>query len=250
MRTKIIAGNWKMNLSFDEARQLYHLLSKMEYDTKVAQMMIAPPAIYLSQFAFANSSDLILAAQNCHQEASGAYTGEWSPEMLASVRIDHCIVGHSERRSMFGDTDAIVAQKVRRCFDSGVTPIVCCGESLEERESGKHFDLITSQISIVLKQLEEHEVERLIIAYEPVWAIGTGKTASAQQAQEMHEFIRKLIALQFDEQRAAQVRILYGGSMKPANAADLLSMPDVDGGLVGGASLQYDSFKAIFEAAL
>ncbi|NNC82998.1 MAG: triose-phosphate isomerase [Flavobacteriales bacterium] len=249
MRKKLVAGNWKMNLDFDEARQLFHQLSKLDYDSKVVDMLIAPPAVYLSQLSFANSSEVILAAQNCHQETSGAFTGEWSAGMLASIRVDHCIIGHSERRSLFGETDDVVAQKVKACLDAGVQPIICCGESLEERESGKHFDRITTQIDAVLKQMDEKAISTSIIAYEPVWAIGTGRTASAEQAQEMHGFIRKLIGLQFDEQRAQQVRILYGGSVKPANAKELFSMPDVDGGLVGGASLQFDSFRDILTAA-
>lgn len=249
MRTKVVAGNWKMNLSFDEARQLYHALSKLQYDDKVADLLIAPPAIYLSQFSFANSGDLIIAAQNCHEADAGAYTGEWSASMLSSIRVDHCIIGHSERRAMFGDTNDIVAQKARSCFDNNVIPIVCCGESLEERELGKYFDVVTQQISTVLGVLKDHEVEKMIIAYEPVWAIGTGRTASSDQAQEMHQFIRKSVALEFSEDIAQKVRILYGGSVKPENASELFAQPDVDGGLVGGASLKYESFKAIFEAA-
>jgi triosephosphate isomerase len=169
--------------------------------------------------------------------------------MLSSIKVDHCIVGHSERRAMFGDTNDIVAQKARSCFDSAVIPIVCCGETLDQRESGRYFDIVTEQVNSVLKQLKDHEAEKMIIAYEPVWAIGTGKTASSAQAQDMHEFIRKSIALHFSDAVAQKVRILYGGSVKPDNAAELFSQPDVDGGLVGGASLKYESFKAIFEAA-
>ncbi|NNK80846.1 MAG: triosephosphate isomerase, partial [Flavobacteriales bacterium] len=143
MRKKIVAGNWKMNLTFDEARQLYHALNKLVYDTKVVDLLIAPPAIYISQFAFANTGEIIIAAQNCHQEENGAFTGEWSARMLATVRVDHCIIGHSERRAMFGDTNEIVASKAVSCFANDVIPIVCCGETLEERESGSHFDVIT-----------------------------------------------------------------------------------------------------------
>ena len=238
-----------MNLSFDEGRQLYHLLSKMDYDTKVAQMLIAPPAIYLSQFAFANSSDLILAAQNCHEQESGAYTGEWSASMLQSIKIDHCILGHSERRAYFSESNEIVAAKVESCFENGVTPIVCCGESLDEREEGRHFDVIADQIAAVLKKVPENKATDLVIAYEPIWAIGTGVTASSDQAQEMHQYIRKLVSLHFSEGIADQIRILYGGSVKPDNSSELFSKPDVDGALVGGASLKYDSFKAIFESA-
>jgi triosephosphate isomerase len=249
MRKKIVAGNWKMNLSFDEARSLFHELSRLDYDDKMVDMVLAPPAIYISQFAFANSTEIELAAQNCHHEDSGAFTGEWSAKMLSSLRVSHCLVGHSERRAMFQETNEIVSEKAMKCFENGIAPILCCGESLQERESGDHFDIVSAQIDAVLSRLEDHQARKLVIAYEPVWAIGTGVTASSEQAQEMHQFLRKLVQLQFDSSVSDSVRILYGGSVKPANAAELFSMPDVDGGLVGGAALDYPSFKSILEAA-
>lgn len=249
MRKKIVAGNWKMNLSFDEARSLFHELSRLEYDDKQVEMMIAPPAIYISQFSFANSTSMQLATQNCHHEDSGAYTGEWSAAMISSLKIGHSLVGHSERRSLFNESNELVAKKALKCFEHGIIPVLCCGESLSEREAGDHFKLVGEQVDALLKDLDASQASRLIIAYEPVWAIGTGVTASSAQAQEMHEFIRKLVKIQFDQEVADKVRILYGGSVKPDNAAELFSMPDVDGGLVGGASLNYPSFKAILEAA-
>lgn len=249
MRKKLIAGNWKMNLTFDEARRLFHELINLKYDSKLVDVLIAPPALYLSPLAIANSSDILIAAQNCHHEDKGAFTGEYSADMLASVRVDYCIVGHSERRAMFNESDEQIAQKVSACYSNEITPILCCGETLEERRSSAHFDRITTQIDAAIKHLKDHQARSLVIAYEPVWAIGTGETASAAQAQEMHQFIRKLIAMQFDAGVADQVRILYGGSMKPGNAHELLAMGDVDGGLIGGASLDYESFRDIIAFA-
>ncbi len=238
-----------MNLTFDEARKLFHELINIKYDSKLIDVLIAPPALYLSPLAIANSADILIAAQNCHHEEKGAFTGEWSAEMLASVRVDHCIVGHSERRALFNETDEQVAQKVQACYANDIVPILCCGETLSERQSGSHFERVTIQISAITKDLKDHEVKRLVIAYEPVWAIGTGETASSEQAQEMHEFIRKFLTVSFDAEVSDEVRILYGGSMKPSNAAELLAMPDVDGGLIGGASLKYESFKKIISEA-
>ncbi|MCL4152151.1 UNVERIFIED_CONTAM: hypothetical protein GTU68_030220, partial [Idotea baltica] len=203
----MIAGNWKMNLTFDEARRLFHELINLKYDPKAVEVLIAPPALYLSPLAIANSSDIIISAQNCHQETSGAYTGEWSAEMLASVRVDHCIIGHSERRALFNETDQQVAQKAKACFEHNIVPIVCCGETLEERKSSKHFDRVTAQLDAVITDLSAQQMKRAVIAYEPVWAIGTGETASSGQAQEMHEFIRKFVTMKFDHQVANEVRI-------------------------------------------
>lgn len=238
-----------MNLTFDEARKLFHELINIQYDSKVVEVLIAPPSLYLASLAIANSSEILIGAQNCHHEESGAFTGEYSAEMLDSIGVDHCIVGHSERRAMFNETDKEIAEKVKACYRHDITPILCCGETLEERQSGKHFHRVTTQVDAIIKDLEDHQVERLVIAYEPVWAIGTGETASSEQAQEMHQFIRKLLDMAFDSEVANKVRILYGGSMKPANAEELLSMPDVDGGLIGGASLDFKSFRDIISYA-
>jgi len=250
MRKTIAAGNWKMNLDFDEGRQLFHALTKLGHDDKATEVILAPPAPYLSLLGYTNTSSVHFAAQNCHHEDAGAYTGEWSARMLASLNIKHCIVGHSERRAQYGETNKQIAQKTQQCYAHGIRPILCCGETLAEREAGDHFNIVTEQINAVLKTIEAKQIRTLIIAYEPVWAIGTGVTASAAQAQEMHSFIRKSIASSYDRELAEQVHILYGGSVKPDNAKELFSLPDVDGGLVGGASLDYESFKGIIEAAI
>jgi triosephosphate isomerase (TIM) len=247
MRKKIIAGNWKMNLSFDDARQLLNELRALKFDDDKVEVLVAPPALYLSQFSFANASGAKLMAQNCHDQDSGAYTGEHSASMLASLNIDYCIVGHSERRSLFHESDEWVAAKVKACLRHQIIPIVCCGETLEERENRAHFDRITDQLNVVFTGMDRRQAEKIVIAYEPIWAIGTGKTASSAQAQEMHAFIRNLIRSNVSREVAENMRILYGGSMKGSNAAELLAQPDVDGGLVGGASLDYSSFKEIID---
>jgi len=249
MRKKLIVGNWKMNLSFDDARQLLNELRGLRVDDDKVEVMVAPPALYLSQFSFANASGAKLAAQNCHDQESGAYTGEHSAAMLASLNIDYCILGHSERRSLFHESDEWIAAKAKACLKHQIIPILCCGETLEERENRAHFDRITSQLTAVFKGLDKKQASNVIIAYEPVWAIGTGKTASSEQAQEMHAFIRGLIGSEVDRGVAEDLIILYGGSVKGNNAAELFAQPDVDGALVGGASLEYSSFKAIIDAA-
>lgn len=248
MRKSVVAANWKMNLEFDEARQLLNEFRTIQYDDKVVEVMVATPAPYLAQFSYSNTTQIRIVAQNCHEAESGAFTGEWSASMLRSIKVSHCIVGHSERRSIFGETDEQIADKVVSCLNQDIVPIVCCGESLEARESGKHFDVITEQLDAVFKKTSERDLERMIIAYEPVWAIGTGRTASAEQAQEMHSFIRKMIAVIGEGDASNEIRIIYGGSVKPDNAREIFGMPDVDGGLIGGASLKYDTFKAIIEA--
>ena len=237
-----------MNLSFDEARQLLNELRALDFDNQKVEVLVAPPALYLSQFSFANASGAKLMAQNCHDQDSGAYTGEHSAAMLASLNIDYCIIGHSERRNLFHESDEWIAAKVKACLKHQVIPVLCCGESLEERENRVHFDRITEQLTTVFSAIDKKHAHKIVIAYEPVWAIGTGKTASADQAQEMHAFIRDLIASNVNREVAEGMRILYGGSMKGSNAAELLAQPDVDGGLVGGASLDYSSFKEIIDA--
>jgi triosephosphate isomerase (TIM) len=248
MRKKIVAGNWKMNLTFDEGRQLLNELRLLRLDDDKVEVIVAPPSLYLSQFSFTNSNTLSLAAQNCHDKPSGAYTGEQSAAMLASLKIGYCILGHSERRSMFHESDEWVADKVMACFAEGVSPILCCGETLAEREAGRHFDVITKQLTTVFKRMDKKQAAHMIIAYEPVWAIGTGVTASSDQAQEMHAFIRSLISTELGREEAEEMRILYGGSVKGSNAKELFDQSDVDGGLVGGASLDFSSFKDIIDA--
>ncbi|MEM9930704.1 MAG: triose-phosphate isomerase, partial [Bacteroidota bacterium] len=197
----------------------------------------------------AQQSNFFVAAQNCHQEESGAYTAEIAPGMLSAIGVDYVILGHSERRDYFGETDAVVAKKVEKVLAHGMAPIYCCGEKLDIREAGQHEQLVGDQIKEALFNLSAEDFAKVVIAYEPVWAIGTGVTASPEQAQEMHAFIRGLIANQYGQAIADNTTILYGGSMKPANAADLIAKPDVDGGLVGGASLKADMFSEIIAAA-
>ena len=224
--------------------QLNHKAEDFPNDVKV---IIAPPAPYLRGLQESTHENIIVAAQNCSHEMEGAYTGEWSAEMLQSIEINHCIVGHSERRSMFGDTDEIVSKKVQACLGSGITPIFCCGEELEARESGIQEEVIGGQMQKAILGLSAEDLSKVIIAYEPVWAIGTGKTATAEQAQEMHHFIRETVRSQYGV-LADIVPILYGGSCKPSNAKEIFSGDDVDGGLIGGASLKAEDFSEIISA--
>lgn len=247
MRKNIIAGNWKMNNNLSEAIQLVSDL-KSELDGKIlnADVIIAPPVIALEAVSsLVKDSVIKLAAQNMHPSDSGAFTGEISASMLQSVGCNYVILGHSERRTIFGETDKFINEKVKQAFKCGLTPILCCGESLEERENEITFSVIEKQLKIGLEGLENSQIESTIIAYEPIWAIGTGKTASPEQAQEVHKFIRDLITKLSSAEVAANVTIQYGGSVKPDNAKELLSKPDIDGALVGGACLKADSFRDI-----
>ncbi len=245
---KIVAGNWKMNMNYHEATKLLDslIISRSSIPEDVS-LVIAPPAIYLSEFSSAirDYPKLFLAAQNCSNQDNGAYTGEISASMLSSLGISHCIVGHSERREYYGETDVLVNQKIKKLLAEGIHPIVCIGENLSQREGGKHVKVVQEQISKALDGLSQQDSSQLIWAYEPVWAIGTGKTASSEQAQEMHDNIRKHIAA---EGFNSDVPILYGGSCKPSNAKELFSCPDVNGGLIGGASLKDQDFLAIANA--
>ncbi|TXB65941.1 triose-phosphate isomerase [Vicingus serpentipes] len=245
MRDKIVAGNWKMNKNLEEALQLVNEL-------KVANVDLTPKIIVIPSFPFINSivntlenSPIKVGAQNCSTQDSGAYTGEVSASMLKSVGAQYVVVGHSERRSYFNEQNEGLAEKVNQCLSNGLTPIYCCGELLEERESNNHFKIVESQINEGLFNLSESKMIDTVIAYEPVWAIGTGVTASPDQAQEMHAFIRALIAQKYNQQVADSISILYGGSCNPKNAKELFSLPDVDGGLIGGASLKSVDFMAI-----
>ena len=248
MRKKIVAGNWKMNNNQEETVSLVSdIVSQLEETT--AEVMVAPTFVNLSSAVNTlNSSDVEVIAQNMHFAESGAYTGEISAGMLKSIGIKTVIIGHSERRAYFGETDEILAKKVTAALENGLRIIFCFGEELDDRKSGNHFAVVESQLKNALFSLEKDAWSQLVLAYEPVWAIGTGETASPEQAQEMHAFIRETITNAFDDQIAQEVTILYGGSVKPSNAEEIFSKPDVDGGLIGGASLKADDFLAIVKA--
>ena len=245
-RQPIVAGNWKMNKNYEEGRELAkEIAGNMKPSNTL--LILAPPFIHLYNVSniIKDINNISLAAQNCHQEESGAYTGEISVPMLKSVSVEYVIIGHSERREYFGEDDKLLAEKVRAVIDHGLKPIFCCGEKLDVRREEQHEELVRSQIKAGLFHLSPEEFKDVIIAYEPVWAIGTGETASPEQAQDMHGFIRGLVEKQYGIEQAEQVRILYGGSVKPGNAEELFSQPDVDGGLIGGASLKAEDFLAI-----
>ena len=248
MRTKIVAGNWKMNKNLQETEALLSELSAMLPDSN-AEVIVAPTFVNLqAAINSLQSSTMKVAAQNMHFAESGAYTGEISADMLLSLGVDIVILGHSERRAYFGEDDALLAKKVKTAVEKGLKTIFCFGEELEDRKSGNHFSVVESQLKNALFDLDASAWKSIILAYEPVWAIGTGETASPEQAQEMHAFIRKTIADAYNASVADDVSILYGGSVKPNNAAEIFSKPDVDGGLIGGASLVASDFVAIIEA--
>ncbi|MBK7980186.1 MAG: triose-phosphate isomerase [Ignavibacteriae bacterium] len=247
MRKYIIAGNWKMNKNLSEAIQLVSDL-KIELNGKNlnAEVVVAPPFISLEAVkTLIKDTDIKLGAQNMHSVDSGAFTGEVSADMLKSVGCEYVILGHSERRTIFGESDEFINQKVKQALKNNLTPILCCGESLEERENGTTFKVVEQQIKTCLNNLSEEEIKNTVIAYEPIWAIGTGKTATPEQAQEVHEFIRNLLVKLTSVETAQEITIQYGGSVNAKNAKDLLSKPDIDGALVGGACLKADSFREI-----
>ncbi len=252
MRKKIVAGNWKMNLNAKEAKKLikeitaYTETNKKELGCKV---VIAPSFTNLSAAKKQTSGTGIkVAAQNMHQADNGAYTGEVSADMLRSIKVRRVILGHSERRQYFGETDELLAEKVRKAIDSGFQVIFCNGETLEQRKEGSYFDVVTGQTKKALFGLSADELKKVVIAYEPVWAIGTGETATADQAQEIHAHLRKVLADEYGQEVADSISILYGGSVKPANAEEIFSKPDVDGGLIGGAALNAEDFIEIIKA--
>ncbi|MFZ4705163.1 MAG: triose-phosphate isomerase [Bacteroidales bacterium] len=251
MRQKIVAGNWKMNNDFQEAEDLlFDIVDLLKVNGKGETVVIAcPPAVYLEMATdIAIENDFLIGAQNCSQFDSGAYTGEISPVMISSIGVTHVIIGHSERRAYFGETNQIISAKVDAVIRNEIVPIFCCGEVKSERESGIHFDVVKRQVSEALFHLEGEKIENLIIAYEPVWAIGTGLTATPEQAQEMHAFIRGIIGGRYGEKVSANSTILYGGSCNAKNARELFSQPDVDGGLIGGASLKAEDFVTIINS--
>jgi triosephosphate isomerase len=248
MRSKIVAGNWKMNKTLSETETLLSELAAKLPDTD-AEVMVAPTYVNLVGAVHnLESSKIEVIAQNMHFAESGAYTGEISADMLLDIGVDTAIIGHSERRAYFGETDQILAKKVVAALDKGIRVMFCFGEELEDRKSGNHFKVVESQLKNALFSLDASAWSKIILAYEPVWAIGTGETASPEQAQEMHAFIRKTIGEAFNSAIANGVSILYGGSVKPGNAEEIFSKPDVDGGLIGGASLVADDFVAIIKS--
>ncbi|MDP4719579.1 MAG: triose-phosphate isomerase [Flavobacteriaceae bacterium] len=248
MRKKIVAGNWKMNNDLKDTQLLIEDLKGLTLASDVS-VMVAPTFVNLTAALDAAATTPIeVIAQNMHFADSGAYTGEISADMLSAVGIKTVILGHSERRSYFGETDEILAKKAKQAIDKGLQVMFCFGEELADRKSGNHFNVVEHQLKNALFSLPETAWSQIILAYEPVWAIGTGETASADQAQEMHDFIRKTIAIAYNDAIAQEVSILYGGSVKPANAVEIFSKPDVDGGLIGGAALVASDFAAIVNA--
>lgn len=250
MRKNIVAGNWKMNKTYPEALELMNqLLEYKKSNSTNCEVYIAPPSLYLiaAQEIFKNG-EVGVYSQDISEFASGAYTGEISVDMIKSISIDGSIVAHSERRQYHNETDKNAAVKVKALLDAGLTPIYCNGEKLDERKSGKHLEIVKNQTETALFGLTAEEIKKVVIAYEPVWAIGTGETATPEQAQEIHAYIRKLIADQYGKEVADEISILYGGSVKPGNAKEIFSQPDVDGGLIGGAALKLEDFSKIIEA--
>ena len=251
MRKQIAAANWKMNLNQQEAKDLLtNILDKLPKLTDNQQVVFSIPAIYLSNAVqqIGGISNVFVAAQNCHQNSNGAFTGEISAPMYSSVGVNHIVIGHSERREYFAESDVLLAEKVNAVLANNSTPIFCCGEPLAIREAGTQNAFVETQLINSLFHLTPEQLLKVVIAYEPIWAIGTGKTASSAQAQEIHAFIRSVLATKYGADIADQISILYGGSVKAANAVELFSQPDVDGGLVGGASLIATELTAIINA--
>jgi triosephosphate isomerase len=247
MRKQIVAGNWKMNTDKQEAQEITQsLLEQAEHLDKNVDMIIAPPFTNLdATHQLVKNKSIALAAQNVYYEDKGAFTGEVSIPMLKSFDVKYVIIGHSERRAVFNEDDDLLALKVKKCIEESLTPIFCVGEELEDRKENEHFAVVKRQLAKGLSLLDDKMYDHLIIAYEPVWAIGTGETASPEQAQEMHDYIRKELIDLSSEVQANNCTILYGGSVKPRNAEELFGQNDIDGGLIGGASLKPDDFIAI-----
>lgn len=250
MRKKIVAGNWKMNKNFDEGIKLIQKINDKitSPDVPKVRVVVAPPFIHLEKAAEVAKSPMRVAAQNCAAEEKGAYTGEVSAEMIHSTGAECVIIGHSERREYYHETNDILKKKVDLALANKLSPIFCIGEVLEDRESEKHFEVVKKQIEESLFHLTSSQWKKITLAYEPVWAIGTGKTATPEQAQEMHKYIRTVVEDKYGHDTADKLPILYGGSMKPNNAKTLVSQNDVDGGLIGGASLNADDFFEIIMA--
>lgn len=249
MRKPIIAANWKMNKTLEEAKSFMKEVKGLVPEEDVVDTVVCVPALFLDHLTHATEGRSVkIGAQNMHDEDSGAFTGEISPYALQDLGVDYVILGHSERRQLFGETDEFVHKKVQAAFKNGLTPIVCVGETLEEREANKTEEVIGEQVSYALKDLPEEQVGQVVIAYEPIWAIGTGKSSTADDASDVCASIRSVILNMFSADTANAVRIQYGGSVKPDNIEDFLSKPDIDGALVGGASLDPESFVQLLEA--
>ncbi|MAO65951.1 MAG: triose-phosphate isomerase [Balneola sp.] len=251
MRRFLIAGNWKMNCGpYDAAELLEGLTEKKAEISDDVDVLVCPPFVSIGMAVkYLYDTDIQVGGQNLHFEENGAYTGEISGSMLTESGCNYVIIGHSERRQYFGETDTTVNKRVHKAIEHKLAPIVCVGESLDQRKKDEHFELVKNQIKAALHGVSDTDALDVVIAYEPIWAIGTGETATPEQAQVMHEYIRTVLADIYSEEIAEQINILYGGSMKPGNAEELLSQPDVDGGLIGGASLDADSFSEIITIA-
>ncbi|NMH24143.1 triose-phosphate isomerase [Flavobacterium solisilvae] len=249
MRKKIVAGNWKMHKNAEETEDLLNdLIDKLPNDVE-AQIIVAPTFVNLaSAVDHLEFTNIAVAAQNMHQAEAGAFTGEISANMLKSIGVNTVIIGHSERRAYFNETDALLANKVSTALKHDMVVIFCFGEELKDRQDNQHFNVVENQLRDGLFHIENKDWEQIVLAYEPVWAIGTGETASPEQAQEMHEFIRETVRKRYGNAIAEDVSILYGGSVKPENAGEIFSKPDVDGGLIGGAALKAEDFAKIVEA--
>lgn len=251
MRKQIAAANWKMNLTFQQGEKLLDDILGAEIELAAHQEVIFAvphPYLLMTRSEVEEEKNYYTAAQNCYNKKSGAYTGEVSVEMLHSIGVPYCVIGHSERREYFNESNAVLAEKLNLCLESFITPIFCCGEPLSVREAGTQNEFVAQQLKESLFHLSAEKIKDIVIAYEPIWAIGTGKTASTEQAQEMHAYLRSVIAGQYGKEIADQVTILYGGSVKANNAKELFACPDVDGGLVGGASLVAADFIEIIKA--
>lgn len=244
MRKKIIAGNWKMNLSYSEAEELVAGIAKVP-KVKNDEIVVFPPSIYLKNLLDDFGSCVKIGAQNGYPLDHGAFTGEVSMIQLKQIGVKHLLIGHSERRELFHENNELLKKKVTKAVELGFTIYFCCGEQISQRESNQHFSVIEEQLNESLFHIEKHQFKQIVIAYEPVWAIGTGKTASSSQAEEMHQFIRSQISRHYDENIAQNTSILYGGSCNPNNALELFTQTNIDGGLIGGASLSLTDFKAI-----
>lgn len=251
MRRFLIAGNWKMNGGPYDAAELLEGLKELKPEVKdEVDVLVCPPFVSIGMAVnYLYDTEIQVGAQNLYFEDNGAFTGEVSASMIAESGCNYVIIGHSERREYFGETDEFVNKKSKKALEAKLAPIICVGEFLDQRKADEHFDVVEKQVKAALEGISSEDAPDLVIAYEPVWAIGTGETASPEQAQEMHAFIRNILKELYDEDSAESIRILYGGSMKPANAKELLGQKDVDGGLIGGASLQADSFAEIITIA-
>ena len=250
MRKKIIAGNWKMNLDKIDSINLTSKILKNTEQEKDKKIILSPPFIYLEQLVTdcSERKDILIAAQNCSENGNGAYTGEVSAQMIKSIGVDYVIIGHSERRQYFNESHSVLSNKLSQALSNNLKVIFCCGENINQRDNNEFLDVINNQLSSTVFNLSAVDFSKIIIAYEPIWAIGTGKNATSEQAQEMHNYIRTIVSEKYGNEAANNVSILYGGSCKPSNAKSIFSQIDIDGGLIGGASLKSDDFISIINS--